>query len=132
MDKKKRVLLNHLSTEVLRDVVINLFEKEDIDIVFWDSAPFGEPARTHLRERMPSTIFTNFEEEQEYGRPKDIDASYFTPVGEDVIAALQGYEPTIFSMINRKDVHHTSAFQKRHQYFHHLIYWNGVLQATRP
>ncbi len=110
----------------LIDVMVRL--KKTHDIVYWsgDRKEFES-----YKHELPGVIFHEHFDAL-YGIPAEgVDTTVFLPPGDALLRTLLETESTVLTMMNKR-FEGVLVSERKHLYYRHVRYWNGVLETLRP
>ena len=95
------------------------------EVVYWLGYDGGEV------DTPAGAIFHSHSDASRALPARGVDASEFSPPGEDLIAKLHKTESILLTMMNRA-FDRLSVDERRRVYYRMLRYWTGMLRAHRP
>lgn len=109
-------------TEVVRTL------KQRHEIVYWsgDGKEFES-----LTAEFPVTIFHDHFDALHGIPARGVNVSVFPPPGVSLLTRLLDVESVVLTMMNKR-FESKLVSERKHLYYHHVQYWNGVLTTLRP
>lgn len=126
-----RAFILDFSTKQQGEVAKEL-QKRGIEILYWTGA------RKHFHEiskdkvNFPNVVFHDQTKALQCVPAEGIDASKFFPPSADLLKDLLECESTVLTMMTRFDFKNMPLIKKKHLYYKHVQYWNGLINKMKP